>query len=352
MLHPCYWPEVRRGSERFIHDLGVRLAARGNRPRLITSHPGPTTESVEDGIDVLRLHRPRGRRFQLGMRDQYLTHVPAMIRALRRSDPEVVHALYPVDAVAASSWSRSHRRPLVFSLMGMPRPEALRRRIWRGIVARAFSRADATVCLSRRAAELTWEAFGVTPRVIHPGVDLEVFRPTAPRAAVPTVLCPADLDDPRKGGPLLREAFRVLRGREPEARLILSRPRGAAPARAGEPGVEYVDLDTQEALVRAYSEAWVTVLLSRAEAFGLVLTESLACGTPVLASPGGGADEVVDGDPVARVIDTEEPEAVARAIAASMGEGEDVRAACIERATRFSADRCAEAYEELYRELV
>lgn len=351
MLHPCYWPEVRRGSERFIHDLGTRLAARGHSPRLITSHPGATSETTEDGLEVLRLHRPRGRRFQLGLRDQFLTQVPASLRTLRETDPDVVHALYPVDAVAASRWSRRHRRPLVFSLMGMPRPEALRRRVWRRIIARALGRSDASVCLSRRAAELTEEAFGVRPSVIYPGVDLDVFRPSAERAPAPTILCPADLSDPRKRGPLLFEAFRQLRSKQPDARLVLSRPaRGSATA-PSEPGVEYANLDSERALVGAYSEAWLTVLLSQAEAFGLVLTESLACGTPVLASAGGAADEIVDDDRVGSLIDTDDPEAMASAISESMADGEDVRSVCITRAREFSADNCAAAYERLYREL-
>jgi glycosyltransferase involved in cell wall biosynthesis len=350
LLHPCYWPEVRRGSERFIHDLGAGLAASGQRPRLITSHPGPTSDRVEDGIDVLRLHRPRGRRLQLGLRDQYLTHFQVARRALRETDPDVAHALYPVDAVAARGWARHSGRPLVFSLMGMPRPEALRRRAWRTIASRAMHGADVTVCLSSRAAELTAEAFGVSPRVISPGVDLRVFKPAAPRAPVPTVLCPADLSDPRKRGALLLSAFRALRERHPDARLVLSRPAEVRSA-AAEPGVEYADLDSEDDLARAYSSAWVTVLLSDAEAFGLVLAESLACGTPAVGARGGGAEEIVDSDSVGRLVEADDADEIAGLIAETMSEGEDGRAACLARAGELSVDRCTESYLALYREL-
>jgi glycosyltransferase involved in cell wall biosynthesis len=349
LLHPCYWPEVRRGSERFVHDLGKRLAARGHRVRLITSHPGATSEYVEDGIEVVRLHRPRGRRLQLGLRDQYLTHVPAAMRALSDADPDVVHALYPVDAWAAARWSRARGRPLVFSLMGMPRPETGRRRIWRRIIVGALSRADVSVCLSRQAAQATETAFGETTRVIHPGVDLDLFRQSAPRAPVPTVLCPADLNDVRKRGPLVRRAFRILRSHHPEARLVLSAPTGSLPGAVDEPGIEYTNLDSESDLARAYSEAWITVLLSQAEAFGLVLAESLACGTPVLGARGGGADEIVDSDEVGRLIDPGDPEETAAAIAGTMSDSENVRSACVSRGEQFSADRCAQEYEALYR---
>jgi glycosyltransferase involved in cell wall biosynthesis len=53
-------------------------------------------------------------------------------------------------------------------------------------------------------------------------------------------------------------------------------------------------LDDDRLLAAAYREAAVTVLPSEYEAFGLVLLESLAQGTPVIASRVGGIPEVVD----------------------------------------------------------
>ncbi len=40
LLNPFFWPEVRRGAERLIHDLAVDLVELSQRPKLITSHPG------------------------------------------------------------------------------------------------------------------------------------------------------------------------------------------------------------------------------------------------------------------------------------------------------------------------
>src|SRR5204863_3420035 len=50
LLHPCFWPEVRRGTERVIRELADGLLARGHEPVLITSHPGETLRNLEDGL--------------------------------------------------------------------------------------------------------------------------------------------------------------------------------------------------------------------------------------------------------------------------------------------------------------
>ena len=62
LTHPSYWPYVRRGAEREVHDLGARLADRGHRVRLLTSMPeGLTRRTVDDGIDVRYVRQPKVR---------------------------------------------------------------------------------------------------------------------------------------------------------------------------------------------------------------------------------------------------------------------------------------------------
>src|SRR5919109_2048764 len=81
LVHPVFWPEVRRGSERVLHDIGRGMAERGHEVTLLTSHPGPPTESVEDGMLVGRAHRPPP---VPGMRlhELFLETVPQVIRGL------------------------------------------------------------------------------------------------------------------------------------------------------------------------------------------------------------------------------------------------------------------------------
>jgi glycosyltransferase involved in cell wall biosynthesis len=117
--------------------------------------------------------------------------------------------------------------------------------------------------------------------------------------------------------------------------------------------VEWRDLDDELALARAYGEAWVAVLPAVDEAFGLVLVEALACGTPVVGYAGGGIPEIVDRDGVGRLFHRLEPEALAEAILDTLETAGDpaTAARCRAHAERFSTDLCTERYLALYHEL-
>lgn len=353
LLSPCYWPEVRRGSERFARDLADGLLARGHAPRLITSHAGIPARRIEDGLPVTRVWRPPAGRLERRLYEEHLTHVPFSYAALRRGDDDVAHALYATDALAAGRWGRLTGRPVVFSMMGIPHRRALADRRGRmAIVSRAIAEADALVVLTEAAAAACRRWLGTDARVIAPGVDLNQFRQVRARAQAPTIVCAAAIEQPRKRVGLLVEAFALVRRERPDARLVLNRP-AASGALPPAPGVSFADLDDRAALAEAYSGAWVSALPSRDEAFGLVLAEALACGTPCVGSNEGGIPEVVDRPAVGRLFDGDEPRSLAVALLSTLELAEDpaTAAACRARAADFSTDRCTEAYLALYGEL-
>jgi glycosyltransferase involved in cell wall biosynthesis len=364
LLTPCFWPEVRRGGERILADLADGLIARGHRPRLITSHPGRPGRAVEDGLPITRHWRPPDGRLVKRQYEEYMTHVPFSYASLRLGRYDIAQAVYPTDALAAVRWARRSGRPSILSYMGIPTHEGLtgrRRRL--EITLRAVTGCDATVVLSRTAADEFRRWLGIDARVIHPGVDLDAFRPGGERAAEPTILCAADLGEPRKRVDLLIRAFRRLRRDRPDARLLLARPADPATAeQLREPGIELGDLDNRAALdedsrraalVSNYRRAWVSALPSVGEAFGLVLLEALACGTPVVATRDGGMREIVNGDAVGRLFDGDEEE-LARALLEALelaGDNGTVQA-CRDRAADFSTDRTTDEYLKLYSELL
>ena len=354
LLSPCFWPEVRRGSERFVRELSDGLIARGHRPRLITSHPGRPSRSVEDGLAILRLPRPPDGRLRRRFYEEHMTHVPLSYAALRGGRDHVAHAVFPTDALAAARWTKQTGRPSVMSYMGIPDREWLceRRGRLRATVDAARG-CSAVVALSGAAAGAFDRWLGVDARVIPPGVDLRAFARRGERDERPTIICAAAIDEPRKRVGLLVEAFARVRRERPNARLVLNRPRDPATAPDAE-GVELAELSDRGELASAYSSAWVSALPSLGEAFGLVLAEALACGTPVVASRLGGMPEVVGEDrAVGRLFDGGDPKALADALleALELAEDPSTADACRRRAELFSTDRMTDAYLDLYREL-
>ncbi|MDX6666098.1 MAG: hypothetical protein QOG68_2304 [Solirubrobacteraceae bacterium] len=350
LLNPVYWPEVRRGSERFARELADGLIAAGHRPRLITSHPGLTTRTVEDGLEITRHWRPPQERLRRRRYEPWLTHLPLSYRDLLHGSDDIAHALYPSDGAVAARWSANTGRPSVLSYMGLPHRASLSNRRGRlRLTLAAVHGCDAVVALSQTAAEHFERWLGVRARVIAPGVDLAAFSPDpAARAPVPTIVCAAAAAEPRKRVGLLVDAFALVRQERPDARLILS-----APAPFSAPGIEVRDLDDQAALAAANREAWVAALPSWGEAFGLVLLEALACGTPVVGADREAIPEVVDSPAIGRLFSGSDPLALADALLAALelAEVPATAAACRSRAEEFGWERTTQAYLELYREL-
>lgn len=84
------------------------------------------------------------------------------------------------------------------------------------------------------------------------------------------------------------------------------------------------------------------------EPFGLVMTEAMACGTPVIAARRGAATEIVDHGRTGFLCDT--PEEMAAAVERA---GDISPRACRDRVARlFSAEAMVEGYEQVYRRVV
>jgi phosphatidylinositol alpha-mannosyltransferase len=193
------------------------------------------------------------------------------------------------------------------------------------------------------------------PRVIHPGVAVGEFATATSRAPGPTLVCAASLGDPRKRARLLFEAFVRLRRDRPDARLlvfedrdpVMSRDRAALPA-----GAELLEARSEPAgLAAAYAASWASVLPAVEEAFGLVLVESLAAGTPFVADRSGAGPEILAGDEgVGRLFDSDDPADLARAMAEALELGADPASAerCRARAANFDWDRLVGEWVSLY----
>jgi glycosyltransferase involved in cell wall biosynthesis len=193
------------------------------------------------------------------------------------------------------------------------------RRLERDVI-RGATRVYATSRASRlgvaEAAGLDPEGIGVLPIP----VDLEGFSPEdeAPwleRLSTPVLAFVGRADDPRKNVRLLLKALPLVRAEVPGARLRLI---GRAPAGPLPDGVEATG--PVASVAEHLRTASLFVLPSWQEGFGIAAAEALAAGVPVLTTPSGGPEELVERSGGGRVLGSFEPEELAAAAVALLGD--------------------------------
>ena len=145
-------------------------------------------------------------------------------------------------------------------------------------------------------------------------------------AAAPTLVYVGRLD-PIKGLDRLLDAVALARGRVPDLRLDLVGPgngyRRRLEVQAARLGigdaVRFHGFVPVEEKVRLLETAHAFCLLSRSEGLPVSALEAMACGTPVIVSPGCHIPEI---DGVGGVVVDTDPEPTARAIADLLGDDE------------------------------
>ena len=353
LLHPTYWPEVRRGSERLVHDLGTELAARGHEVTVLTTHEARPETASEDGMRVVRRWRPPFLR-PLRWYEDHIANAPTTIWSLRRGGYDLAHAFHPADAWAAVQARRFGGPPVIFSFHGIPvRQYLVERRYRLEMLQATISGAAATTVLSEAAAETFSRYLLHEPSVLPGGVRCADFAVEIPRDPEPTLMSSASMRDPRKRSELLLDAFEELRARRSDVRLQLVRPRDplifwSTPRLPA--AVSWVDADDTPSLARAYAGARASVLPAVDEAFGLVLIESLAAGTPAVAARSGACPEIIGDEAIGRLFEPDDAGDLVRAMeeVLDLGARPETATVCRERAADFDWTRVAEKYERLY----
>jgi glycosyltransferase involved in cell wall biosynthesis len=359
LTHPYFWPYVRRGAEREVHDIGVGLLRLGHEPWVLTGAPsGRPRRRRVDALPVTYVPVPhpasvRGR----ALSAETAFALPAAVAgAVTRAD--VVHCFHYGDGYGVVQGRRARRGgpAVILKLTGSVRPERIAPlRVDDRMLRTAIDRADAVWCNSTWAAD-ELAAFGRRPDVVPAGVDVARFRPGISRAAEPTVLMASAATDPRKRIVDLLGAWPAVLDAVPAAKLVLA---GDAPEAllAELPdtvrgSVRLLGRRTDAELAGDYADAWLTAAPAVHEALGLCVLESLACGTPVVAASSGAHPELVLPG-AGRLVEPCDPEQLAAGIVDQLRDAPDAatQQACVAAAAPYSWDLVLPRIVDGYRSL-
>lgn len=211
------------------------------------------------------------------------------------------HGLWLAPNVYAGRTAAALGKPLVVSPRGMVSREALqfsslsKKLMWSALQGPAYSRAAAWHATSSEEAE-DIRSFGVkAPIAIIPnGIDLpEVRAMHLPGHKSRTLLFLSRIH-PKKGLPVLLEAWARVEASRPEWKLIIAGPDEGGHSAELAAQVQRLGLDRVEFLGAIYGsekdgllrEADLFVLPTLSENFGIAVAEALAAGVPAIVTQG------------------------------------------------------------------
>ncbi len=381
------------GMNVYVIELARRLARQGIEVDVFTratSSALPPVVEAADGVLVRHVHAgPYEGLAKDALPGQLCVFAREVLRteaAQPRGHYDAVHSHYwlsgQVGALARDRWGV----PLVHTMHTMARvkneslaegdtPEPEARVIGEQQVVEA---ADVLVANTDIEAKQLINLYDADPgrvEVVHPGVDLEVFRPDSQAAARAALGLPADAQvvlfagriQPLKAPDVLLRAVAVLLERQPALRSRLVVPVVGGPSGSGlehpeslaelavtlglDDVVRFVPPVAQSQLAQWYAAATLVAVPSYNESFGLVAAEAGACGTPVVAAAVGGLPTVVRHERSGLLVDTHDDTDWARALGRVLTEPglhDRLAAGAAAQAREFSWDATAGAMLETY----
>jgi len=229
------------------------------------------------------------------------------------------HYVYP-DGFAAALLGRSLGIPVIVSARGTDISLFPTFRTIRPMIRWTLQNSAGSVGVSNALKDLMLELGAPADRAaaIGNGVDIEHFQPMARGDARRKLGIPEDSEIavavgnlvPVKGHQFLIPALAQLVARHPKIRLYIvgeGESRAALEAMARRVGVQdrvfFVGRKPNEELKYWYSAADVSCLASSREGWANVLLESLACGTPVVATRVWGTPEIISSPELGVLVD-------------------------------------------------
>ncbi len=382
------------GMNVYVLELAKRLAARDVEVEVFTRATSSQLPPVVEAVPGVHVHHVHAGPFD-GLRKEDLPpQLCAFAREVLRAEAgheqgwyDLVHSHYwlsgQVGALVRDRWSV----PLAHSMHTMAKvknemlaegdtPEPMTRVIGEEQVVEAADMLVANTDIEAKQLINLYDADPTRVEVVHPGVDLSVFRPGGLVAARTRLGLPRDAHvlmfagriQPLKAPDVLLRAVAVLLERDPSLRGRLVVPVVGGPSGTGlehpeslaqlatslglDDVVRFVPPVAQSDLADWYSAATLVCVPSYNESFGLVAVEAQATGTPVVAAAVGGLTTAVEHGRSGLLVEGHDPADYARAFERILHRPafrEELSAGAVLQASHFSWEATAEAMLEAYR---
>ncbi|MBD2251698.1 glycosyltransferase [Nostoc parmelioides] len=324
-----WFPTNPGGLERYIYELTYQLSA--NQDRVELCGVGLPDNEFHLPIKLTNLASPNSRIWQR------FWSIRTNFQKTRISKPDAINlhfALYsfpildilpqgiPITFNFHGPWASESKQELVKNKISI----FLKRRL---IEQTTYNRCDRFIVLSKAFGNILHHQYQIPWHKIHiipGGVNIDKFQPNLSRQQArqqltwpesrPILFTSRRLVH-RVGVDKLLQALAIIKPKLPDIWLAIAgrgHLQGTLEKQAQELGLEnnvkFLGFLPDEQLPIAYQAANLTVMPSQSfEGFGLAITESLACGTPVLCTPIGGMPEILT--PFSPQLITTSPEATA-----------------------------------------
>lgn len=344
------------GMNVYVLELSRQLAARGIEVEVFTRATSRHQPAVHDAEPGIRVHHVAAGPFEGLEKNDLPSQLCSFVRDVLRAEVErepghfdLVHSHYwlsgQVGTVARERWNV----PLVHTMHTMAKvknamladgdaAEPIGRIFGEEEIVRLADRLIANTAEERRELIELYDAAPDRVAVVHPGVDVEVFRPGRHAEARELLGIPADAAlilfagriQPLKAPDVVLKAAAVLLERDPalRERLVVAVVGGASGSGLEHPTaladlnvelglqdvVRFVPTVSQRELADWYAAATVACVPSHNESFGLVAIEAQACGTPVVAARVGGLSTAVSDGVTGVLVDGHDPADYASAL--------------------------------------
>lgn len=293
------------GAGSFIREQALALARSGIGVEVAYCHFDSArslwTETRDDcGVVTHYLHAKPFRLPINMLYKMFLLSRWAQLHYLRRP-PDVVHAQVFTALPHAYVISRILRVPLVYTEHSNAVQGGTLSSFWKFVVRMLVPRVSAVLPVSERLGESLHELTGATFTVVHNIVADEFFEVPLARSGDREVFhfLSVGREHPNKGWDLLLDAMRAVVDDNFSAQLTLAGAvdiatvRSMVQSRGLEEFVEIRGPVSRHQMPSLMMRSDCHVLASRLETFGMVTIESLAVGTPVIATATGAAEAII-----------------------------------------------------------